>query len=54
MEDVFLETAHDGMYYVGMGNNNDGTGEYFRDEDGNEILFNLKRIVPDLLLKLNE
>lgn len=54
LEDLFLETAQDGMYYVGMGNNNDGTGEYFRDEDGNEILFNLKRIVPDLLLKLNE
>lgn len=54
MEDIFLETAQDGMYYVGMGNNNDGTGEYFRNKDGSEILFNLKRIVPDLLLKLNE
>jgi len=53
-ENIFLETAHDGMYYIGMGNNNDGTGEYFRNKDGSEILFNLKRIVPDLLLKLNE
>lgn len=54
MDDIFLETAHDGMYYIGLGDNNDGTGEYFRDASGKEILFNLKVIVPDLLAKANE
>lgn len=53
-DNIFLETAHDGMYYIGIGDNNDGTGEYFRDETGKEILFNLKAIVPDLLLAANE
>lgn len=53
-DNIFLETAHDGMYYIGIGDNNDGTGEYFRDETGQEILFNLKAIVPDLLLAANE
>ena len=53
-ENIFLETANDGLYYIGIGDNNSGTAEYFVDENGNDILFNLKKIVPDLLLAANE
>ena len=54
MDNVFLETAADGIYYIGIGNNDAGTAEYLRDEDGKEILLNLKKIMPDLLLAINE
>lgn len=53
-DNIFLETADDGLYYIGIGDNNSGTAEYFVDENGNDILFNLKKIVPDLLLAANE
>ena len=50
LDSIFLETADDGMYYIGLGDPNSGTAEYFRDADGKEILFNLKKIIPDLLV----
>ena len=54
MDSVFLETAADGIYYIGLGDNDAGTQDYLRDEEGNEIFFNLKKILPDLLLTINE
>ena len=50
LDSIFLETADDGMYYIGLGDPNAGTAEYFRDADGREVLFNLKKIIPDLLV----
>ena len=50
LDSIFLETADDGMYYIGLGDPNAGTAEYFRDADGRELLFNLKKIIPDLLV----
>tara|TARA_R100000742_G_C4279684_1_gene105316 strand:- start:7480 stop:9825 length:2346 start_codon:yes stop_codon:yes gene_type:complete len=50
LDSIFLETADDGMYYIGLGDPNSGTAEYFRDADGREVLFNLKKIIPDLLV----
>jgi len=50
LDSIFLETADDGMYYIGVGDPNAGTAEYFRDADGREVLFNLKKIIPDLLV----
>lgn len=48
-DSIYLETAHDGMYYITIGNPNDGDSVYFVDREGKEVLFNLKTIIPDLI-----
>lgn len=48
-DNIYLETAHDGLYYLTIGNPNDGDSVYFVDKEGKEVLFNLKTIIPDLI-----
>lgn len=51
-DSIYLETAHDGLYYITIGNPNDGDSVYFVDKEGREVLFNLKAIIPDLISDL--
>jgi len=51
-DSIYLETAHDGLYYITIGNPNDGDSVYFVDREGKEVLFNLKAIIPDLISDL--
>jgi hypothetical protein len=48
-DDVFFETAGDGVYYFGIGNPNSSESQYFLDKDGKEVIINIKNILPELL-----
>ena len=49
-ENIFLETADYGEYYITFKNPGDPAHEYYQNEKGQNIILNLNRIYPKLLM----